>query len=601
MKHGMKYAYRLFLVVTFLAIMLESGGLLVDPFAVIGSDYHTDLTYVVHIHIIVSVFEILIVLTFILWLFRGARAKRAQPFQRGTLFVPLLVFAGALAFGVLYGLGRGGATLTEALWEVRGFMMMIAAYFLVGMFVQSDREANQIAWVLLVAPTVLAIDNIIRAIAFAGLIDGNDNAYDHIDSMMLGCAMLLCLAIITYGGTRWQKRYAYAVLPILILSVLVMKRRAAFPVLGIGLIVLVIFLLRLRPRLFWKYVPPLALLLAIYLAVFWNNTGTLGQPARALHSQFSPDPRDLASNLYRDIEKADILANIQQGPITGLGYGQPFTFYYQLPDLSWWQFWHFETHNAILWVWMKNGAIGFLAFFWLLGRGVYDGSRAVETQREEWALVAELRKRFSRRQSEDSDESDPSAGMHHIMYRATGVIERRGGPNKRSKVPSVGLNVPAWERSDDKKSVTAQRSAALALLVVAVCTIPMQVMYSYVDLGLTSERDMLLFGLMLGVIAHGYRLLGVQPAERRRGKERRQTGHGARTTISPVEDETKALVRALTGKPGYEAPPSRPRRTAPALARPTATQRAPTGRPRIDMGGGGDTAPYDHDPLPWET
>lgn len=552
MKQGANKAYRLFLIVTFLAIMLESGGLLADPLEQLGANFHSDLTNVVHIHIIVSVFEILILLTFALWLFRGSHVRRAVPFQSGTLYVPVLIFAGVLVFGVLYGQMRGGATLTEALWEVRGFLMMIAAYFLIGMFVHTDKEANHLTWVLLIAPIALAVDNIIRALAFASAIDGNDLAYDHVDSVVIGCAMLLCIAIITYGGTRWQKRYAYAALPIMIVCLLVMKRRAAFPVVGIGIIVLVIFLLRLRPRLFWKYVPALAIILAIYLAAFWNNTGTLGEPARAISSQFTPDPRDFASNFYRDIEKADILANIQQAPITGLGYGQPFTFYYQLPNLSWWPFWHFETHNAILWVWMKNGAVGFLAFFWLLGRGVYDGSKAVETQREEWALVAELRKRFSRRHSEYADGSDPNTGIHRIMYRTTGAPTRRGGGNKHSKVFAFGLNVPAWERSDDKKSVTARRSAALALLVTAVCVVPMQVVYSYVDLGIFSERDMLLFGLMLGIIARGHSLLGVQPLTgKKQGVSTVSLHRTLRHSMSPAK---KASGHVLTSQIRQERP-----------------------------------------------
>lgn len=520
----MKIAYRVFLAIVFLSTMLEADGNLADPVAQLGADFHSDLTNLLHVHVIVSLFEIGVLVCVILWFSRGQRLARTLRFERGTLIVPALVFAGVMLFCVLYGLGRGGATLTEALWEVRGFMMMLVAYALVGMFIRSEREANHLTWVLLIAPTLLAIENIYRALAFSSLISDSDLAYDHTDSVMLGCALLLCLAILTYGGTSRQRRFTMAAIPIITISLLLMKRRAAFPVVGIGIIVLIIFLLRLRPRLFWKYVPPIVVLTAIYLVIFWNNTSAIGQPARAISSQFTPDPRDVASNLYRVLEKTDILANIQQATVTGLGFGQPFKFYVKLPDLSWWPFWHFETHNAILWVWMKAGLVGFLAFWWLLGRGAYDGSRTVETQREEWALVAELRKRFSRRGAAVRSESD--SRKHALLYRATGgpTQQRRRGKH----APRLGLNVPAWERSDDKNSLTAQRSAALALLVVAVCMIPMQVVYSYVDLGLTSERDMFLFGLMLGVIARGYSLLGISNIITRASGRKRGARAGAR-------------------------------------------------------------------------
>lgn len=542
----MKTAYRIFLTTVFLVVALEAGGnVLNDPLVQWGSNFESDLTAVIHIHIIVSVFEICIVLIFLLWFLRDRTAKRKFRIERGTLIVPLLVFAAMLLFGVLYGQMQPGPNLTEALWEVRGFLMMIAGYFLVSMFIRDDAQANQLVWVLLIGGLVLALNNLWIPVGYPGLLDeGNDLAYDHTDSVVLGLVLVLCLTIITYGGTRKQRRFAIIALPILILCLMIMKRRAAFPVFGIGIIIVVIFLLRLRPRLFWRYVPPIALLCTLYLAAFWNNTGTLGQPARAISSQFTPDTRDYASNLYRDVEKANILANIAQAPITGLGFGQPYVFYYQMvADLSGtWPFYHYETHNAILWIWMKDGAIGFIAFWWLLGRGLYDGSRVVETQREEWALVEAIRSRFSkrRRRSRSRAAVESVEGYEHILYRpVTGTKTTHRPASRKTEAPS--LNVPHWERSDDRRSVTAQRSATLALLVAAICMIPMQVVYSYVDLGIVSERDMLLFGLMLGIIARGYSLLGVQPVTGKKRKDSRGPRR-AEAEVTPGEAGDRTLV-----------------------------------------------------------
>lgn len=320
-----KIAYRLLLITVFLVAALEGGGGMLDePLVRWGYDFQADLTTVINIHIIVSVFEICIALVFLLWFLRDRAAKRKNRLERGTLIIPVLTFAGILAFGVLYGVIQTGSDLTVALWEVRGFLMMIAGYFLIGMFIRDDAQANHIVWVVLAAALVLSLNNIWMSIAYPVAVESNDLVYDHSDSVVLGLALVLCITIITYGGTRNQRRVAMAIAPILTICLMIMKRRAAFPVVGIGLIVVVIFLLRLRPRLFWIYVPPLALICTLYLAAFWNNTGTLGQPARAVSSQFNPDPRDYASNLYREVEKANILTNIAQAPVTGLGFGQPY-------------------------------------------------------------------------------------------------------------------------------------------------------------------------------------------------------------------------------------------------------------------------------------
>jgi hypothetical protein len=59
------------------------------------------------------------------------------------------------------------------------------------------------------------------------------------------------------------------------------------------------------------------------------------------------------------------------------------------------------------------------------------------------------------------------------------------------------------------------QGAALALVVAGVCQIVMQVAYSYVDLGLISGRDMLLVGVLLGVVG---RTFAPAPGRRRRGR-----------------------------------------------------------------------------------
>lgn len=542
----MKTAYRVFLTTVFLAMMFETGGIMANPLVQLGFDFHSDLTAVIHAHIIVSIFEICIVLAIILWLMRGRSAKRTVRFQRGSLVVPVLAFLVMLAFGVAYGQLQPSPNLTEALWEVRGFLMMTAGYFLLGMYVQGDEQANHLVWVLLTAASVLTLNNLWIAIGYSSLLEGNDLAYDHVDSVVIGVALILCIAIITYGGTRNQRRFAIAAIPVFTVCLMMMKRRAAFPVVGIGLIIVVVFLLRLRPRLFWKYVPPLTLLCVLYLVAFWNNTGTLGQPARALSSQFTPDPRDYGSNLYRAVEKTNIEANIAQAPLTGLGFGQPYVFYYPMvADLSaWWPFYHYETHNAILWVWMKDGAIGFTIFWWLLGRGVYDGCVTVETQREEWALVDAIRARFARRRKHQRDTLEAAAEFEHILYRP---VTRQNRRSESRKSGALTLNVPHWERSDEKRSLTARRTATLALLVTAICTIPMQVVYSYVDLGLVSERDMLLVGIMLGVIARGTILLGITDTLTRQSKRRRRS-HTPGAVPLPASRAEESMLAETTEK-----------------------------------------------------
>ncbi|MGZ3675380.1 MAG: hypothetical protein ACXVCO_13825, partial [Ktedonobacterales bacterium] len=110
----MKRTYTFFLWIIGAALLLEAEGpLFVDPWAQLGWYYHADisswpLSRYLPVHIVVSLVEVLLAVTALIWWQRNRRLKEAYRFQPGTLIVPLLTFGGLLALGVLYGLAGGG-------------------------------------------------------------------------------------------------------------------------------------------------------------------------------------------------------------------------------------------------------------------------------------------------------------------------------------------------------------------------------------------------------------------------------------------------------------------------------------------------------------
>jgi hypothetical protein len=569
----MKATYRFFLWTLCAALMLEAAGSDADPWSQLSLRFHNDISSWTPFHIIVTVLELCVGAVALMWVSTRRPPTVSERRQRvtGTLLVPIAAFGALLVVGILNGYVQGGSDTTTALWEVRGFAMLIAIYALTSVLVRSDDAVNDLVAVTFIAATVLAVENIYRWYFILHRIVADDLAYDHVDSVVLVFAVMVCLGVLTFGGRRWQRRYALVLLPLLILCMEVMKRRAAFAILAVGLVAFLIFFVRLRPRLFWKVVPPLAVLTAIYLAAYWNGNGTLAQPARAISSQFSPDPRDAASNFYRLLEKSDIVLNIQQAPLTGLGFGRPYRFYFPLPDLSGWPFWHYISHNAILWVWMKDGALGFIVFWWLLGRAAYDGSRAVETQREEWNIASALHAMLAgggpRGAKATAFERRLAQYAEALLKPAAKLSRSRRRSRRTTGTDAMGLNVPTWDRTDKFRSVTAGRSGALGFIVACVCLVPIQVTYSYVDLGLISERDMLLLGLALGVIAHAKPLLGVQESRQKRRKSQARPVAARRRSrelvLTPAESVERAqeLVlrgRARTGARSRPLNPSRP-------------------------------------------
>jgi hypothetical protein len=217
-------------------------------------------------------------------------------------------------------------------------------------------------------------------------------AYSHDDVVFLGTLLLVVLAQWVFGAPAWQKFMGLFLLtPIAGFTLLATERRAGYIAIMIGFVAYALVFLLTHRKAFYLFVIPVFLAGAIYLPVFWNNTTMLGQPARAVRSLTSPDPRDASSNLYRDLELINVRATIHANGLLGVGFGNPFYFIVPLPDLSWWPFWHYEPHHNILWIWLKMGAIGFIIFFTLMGTAIARAAQAVrifhQPERRVFALL----------------------------------------------------------------------------------------------------------------------------------------------------------------------------------------------------------------------
>jgi hypothetical protein len=498
----MAFARKLFFATLFLSILMESQAANTDPwFNTVAWYFHADLqSWVQGIGIALNPIEIVLIIIVVAWMLRGRKDKRYH-FERGLLYWPILALFAMLLYGVLWGLVRSGSDLAIALQEVRALFYCVIAYFLVGILFTHRRDLETLTWVILISAFLLGIEDTIR---YFFLLPGHvvgDLTYDHEDVVLLAFAILLAGAMVLLGSTRRQKIFAFVSIPLDLLAMGVTHRRAGFAALVAGAVFLAILLFRANRTLFFKIVPVTALFFSIYLAAYWNcGGGTLCQPARAISSQFNPDPRDLASNAYRITETEDLSLNIQSNPLTGLGFGQPFLFYIPVANLSFWKFWNYTPHNEILWVWVKTGMLGFFAFWWLMGTGIYRSGRLVRAL----SLAGDYRAR--------------------------------------------------------------------AILAAAACLIVMQITVSYVDLGLTDDRAMLLFGVMFGVIGHLPGILrrstNTDEAEDRYRDEsfnileaqepEVQVGILAHVLVKPEQERRQQGRRSP-----YQRPPMRPRVSTP--------------------------------------
>jgi hypothetical protein len=293
---------------------------------------------------------------------------------------PVLLFSIAAFAGLIRG-ALGGGDMYIGLWEIRYLLYIPGCYLIVRAAVRTPQHVATLLRIGLVATVLLAIEGAYRRIA---LIDTGvlgvipERAYEHEDVVFLAVFTLFLIAAYVFGAFPRARAIGMILAPLLLYTLLATERRVGIIVLLVGLLVTALITLFVRRKAFILAVLPLLVMTALYLVLFWNASGILGQPSRAIKSLYEPDVRDANSNLYRMLEAFNIEATMHSDPVTGVGFGRPFLMAVGLPDLSWWPFWHFETHNNILWVWLKTGVIGYVLFWVMIGGAIGRAAHAAK-------------------------------------------------------------------------------------------------------------------------------------------------------------------------------------------------------------------------------
>jgi len=304
-----------------------------------------------------------------------------RPLSFGPMISAIGVYAAMVAFGLVYGLGRGG-NLESALWEVRGQAYLGLTYLMVVNTINEKRQVNRLLWIFLIGIALKGVIGSWRFLVTMGADLGRmeevsrnaDSILSHEESYFFALLFAFALILFLFRSHRAQLWFiSLAASPVLV-AMIVNQRRAGFLVLILAVTVVVCLayrFLEFRRRAILGLCLILALFLLIYIGANWNSTGLLAEPIRAVRSLVQPNERDSRSNSYREIEALNLKYNIQENPLLGSGYGHSITFYIPLPWIGGrFADWDIIPHNTILWVWMRLGVVGFSAFWFLVGRSI---------------------------------------------------------------------------------------------------------------------------------------------------------------------------------------------------------------------------------------
>jgi hypothetical protein len=335
--------------------------------------------------LIISPMETYMGLALLSWLGRFL-AKRQLAFYTGPLFWPVMAFIAFITFGFLYGILTGG-DFRIALWEGRAIFYLPIMLVLLSNLITQEKHAKNLIWFIVVALFLESLSGLYFIfVELEGDIHSVQAISEHSAAIHMNTFFLFALAVWVYKGSTVKRVLLPLMLPVIAIVYIAAQRRSAFLSLAVALAFMFIILYKENFRLFWLIVPPIGVMAILYLGVFWNSSGAIGLPAQAVKAIVAPaqaSAADRSSDLYRLIENANINFTIHARPLTGVGFGNKFFMIIPLPDISFFEFWEYITHNSIMWIWMKSGIGGFVTMIFMVGMAIMTGVRVL------WNLPAD--------------------------------------------------------------------------------------------------------------------------------------------------------------------------------------------------------------------
>jgi hypothetical protein len=324
-----------------------------------------------------SACDLLAFLTLASWLLRRAvgtsPAMRAGPLAWGIAAYGLMV-----VFGTVIGFARGGewdaiATLAEA----RGPVYLCLLYVLTANLVRDRGQLQVVLWAFVLLVGVKAFQAIGNYAQTLNGPEALEAVTGHEDVIFFDIAIALALVMALLHVRSKLFYVVLALQPVILFADLVTTRRVAFAALAASLVVVALMAMLERPRAAALVLGVGLFAFGIYTATFWDQDGAIAEPARVLREVIDPGSasgRDQSSNIWRDIENANIAYTVKQLPLTGVGLGQEYLFQREPPKiLGSFIYWRLTTHNAVLWMWLKAGPYGAFAFWLLVTQAVLFG------------------------------------------------------------------------------------------------------------------------------------------------------------------------------------------------------------------------------------
>jgi hypothetical protein len=316
-----------------------------------------------------------------------------RPLPRTPTAKAMYCVAGVVLYGVVLGRLHGGQ-LRVAMTEVRPYFYLVATFVLAAVLVTTRSAFRAALWAIVISVAFKAGQALYLFMSVRHLAVRPDAVLGHEEALFFSLFLLLTLSLWLFDVPGTLRKTATWLTPLVLLGDLANTRRAAWLVLGVGVIALLAVAYAALPerrRVAGRILVTLLVVCSIYMPLYWNKSGGLAQPARAIHSAIQPNRRDQSSDLYRIQEDENIWFNIRQGKVIGRGFGVPINYALPIEDISDIDpLITYIPHNGVLYILMRMGILGAVAWWSMLGLSIVFACRLARVADRELAAIGGL-------------------------------------------------------------------------------------------------------------------------------------------------------------------------------------------------------------------
>lgn len=330
--------------------------------------------------------EILILTGAVVAIARGAQ-EHSLEWPSGRLPVAYGLYLAVVLAAEVHGLLSGGDWKTS-LWELRPQLYGFVLFVMTTVLLKDRSQLLTLAIVFLASVMAKAVIGDFRYfVTLQRTLSSSLDVLAHDDSYFLSVFVTAALVAAIWIKNRRLTVALSMSSAVALAALLANSRRAGVYAVAGGVFIVLLLAFRFEPdlrrRIGWSCVL-LALVYTGLLVDGWDKQyGLEAQLVRPVRSLIDPSSRDFSSDQYRVAETANLQFTYRTSPLFGIGFGHPFYIVTPMANISqFYSLWNVIPHNTLMWVPMRMGLIGMVAFWGWIGIALLEGFGVIRTNKD---------------------------------------------------------------------------------------------------------------------------------------------------------------------------------------------------------------------------